>query len=237
MTRKNKVSAIIVAAGRGRRFGALKQFAPLCGKPVYEWALDALASTGAVNQIIVAVPPGMTEKLRKAHAAAGGLVGKRGLSVKFVDGGSQRFDSVANALGAVSGASSMVLVHDGARPLVTRKIIADTIRAAAKQGAALAAMPATDTVKISSDGGRLVSRTVPRSSVFMAQTPQVFRKEIIMRAYERPDASATDDSYLVENIGIQPALVAGSAENFKITTRRDLSAAEAVLLARKKVKK
>ncbi|PKN01320.1 MAG: 2-C-methyl-D-erythritol 4-phosphate cytidylyltransferase [Elusimicrobia bacterium HGW-Elusimicrobia-1] len=237
MTRKNKISAIIVAAGRGRRFGSLKQFAPLCGKPVYEWSLDALFSARGVSQIIVAVPAGMTEKVRKAYAASGGRAVKRGLSVKFVAGGSQRFDSVANALNAVSDTSSMVLVHDGARPLVTQKIIADTIRAAAKQGAALAAMPATDTVKISSDGGRLVSRTVPRSSVFMAQTPQVFGKEIIMRAYERPDASATDDSYLVENIGIQPALVAGSAENFKITTRRDMAAAEAILLARKKVKR
>jgi 2-C-methyl-D-erythritol 4-phosphate cytidylyltransferase len=237
MTRTNKISAIIVAAGRGRRFGALKQFAPLCGKPVYEWALDALASVGGVHQIIVAVPPGMTAKARKAYAARRGLAAKRALSVKFVAGGRERFDSVANALGAVSAASSMILVHDGARPLVTRKIIADTIRSAVKQGAALAAIPATDTVKISSDGGRLVSRTVPRASVFMAQTPQVFRKDILMKAYDRPDASATDDSYLVENIGLQPALAAGSVENFKITTRRDLAAAEVILRTRNKVGK
>ncbi|MDI6756667.1 MAG: 2-C-methyl-D-erythritol 4-phosphate cytidylyltransferase [Endomicrobiia bacterium] len=224
---KKNVSAIVVAAGRGKRFGSIKQFVELGGKPVYMWSVDALAMLPQVREVIVAVPRGLSDSIRLKYP--------RGGKIKYVAGGKERCDSVRIALAAASRDTEIILVHDAARPLVSKKIILAAIRAAALGGAAIAAVPATDTVKISADG-KLVSRTVPRSSVFLAQTPQVFRREIIMKAYEKPDPSATDDSYLVENSGVQPVLVAGSYENFKITSPRDLDAAETILNARRKIK-
>lgn len=227
MKNKKNVSAIVVAAGRGKRFGSIKQFAELGGKPVYMWSVDALSVLPQVREVIVAVPQNLLGRMRLKHPSGG--------AIKYVAGGKERSDSVGKALAAVSRDAEIILVHDAARPLVSKKIILSTIRAAALGGAAIAAVPATDTVKISADG-KLVSRTVPRSSVFLAQTPQCFRRQIIMKAYEKPDTSATDDSYLVENTGVQPVLVAGSYENFKITSPRDLAAAETILNARRKTK-
>ena len=149
-----------------------------------------------------------------------------------MEGGEHRQNSVANALAAiVADPADLILVHDGVRPLVTREIISEVITAAQKQGAAIAGIPAVDTVKQveRTAGGALVKATIPRASIVMAQTPQGFRYDIIKKAFD--DAATdgflgTDEASLVERAGLPVAVVMGSPRNLKITTPGDMELAE-----------
>ncbi len=181
--------ALILAAGSGERFGAgaPKAFVELAGRPLVQWSVDALSQVQEIEQIVVAMPPGLA-------APAG---------VSAVEGGSVRSESVRLALAAAGGGSDqdLVLVHDAARPLLTTELAAATICALEADesiDAAIAAVPMTDTVKRVRDG--VVSETLERSELWAVQTPQVFRRAALERALDVSDeilAQATDDAWLI----------------------------------------
>lgn len=211
-------SALIVAAGRGERLGSdrPKAFAVLAGRPMLEWALDALRASPGVGEIVVALPEG--------YDAPAGCAGVRG--------GAERSHSVRAALAASSG--DPVLVQDAARPMLTPEIVAACLAAVAEPGvdAAIAAAPVTDTVKEAQGG--VVQRTLDRSVLWAVQTPQVFRRAALEAALAQPDevlAAATDDASLVEAAGGTVRIVPTSARNLKVTTPDDLQIAEMMLVS------
>lgn len=214
-----KVVAIIAAGGQGKRMGQPKQMLPLAGKPMLSWTIEAFRSVPGVNQIIVA-----TNRDNLGMVSA--------LNVTVVEGGKERQDSVLNALDLVPKETDIVLVHDGARPLVTRDIIETCIKEAGSFGAAVAGVPVKDTLKKVGDDS-IILETKDRSGLWQVQTPQAFKYEIITRAYKNAKLKATDDSKLVEDLGIKVKMVMGNNENIKITTPEDLKIAEIILGARK----
>lgn len=224
------VAAIIAAGGRGVRFGAgrPKQFLEIGGRSILELSVAALAASDRIQEIVVALP--------EEHVDAGSkaLRSTIGRPVTVVAGGARRQDSVANAFAKTSKESDIVIIHDAARPFVTREVIARAIDGARQHGAAVAAMGVRDTVKqadaAGADGSRLIRTTIPRDSVFLAQTPQAFRRDILARALdEGKEVDATDEAMLVERLGVPVHVVEGDARNIKITTPEDLAAAKAAV--------
>ncbi|MEA2200221.1 MAG: 2-C-methyl-D-erythritol 4-phosphate cytidylyltransferase [Solirubrobacteraceae bacterium] len=211
--------ALIVAAGSGERLGAgrPKALVELAGRPLVQWSIDALRDVEGIERIVIALPPGT--------ASPPGVTG--------VDGGATRSDSVRRALGA-AGDGDPVVVHDAARPLVTRELTEQVIAALEADqdaDAAIAASPVTDTVK-RVDGAGAVSETLERSELWAVQTPQVFRRAALERALDvSPEelAMATDDAWLVERAGGRVIVVRASEENLKVTTPFDLRVAELLL--------
>lgn len=220
------VAAIIAAAGRGLRLGAdrPKQFLDLGGRTILEMSLAALAASDRINEIVVALPAEHLDAESKLLKNAF----KRPLL--FVSGGTRRQDSVANAFAKTSAKADVILIHDAARPFVTGDVIARAIDGARTYGAAIAAVAAKDTVKqtgdANPDGSRLVRGTIPRDSVYLAQTPQAFRRDILSRALTEGEAiDATDEAMLVERLGVPVHVVEGDERNVKITTQQDLDKA------------
>ena len=230
-----KVVVIIPAAGLGTRMAkagarpgqATKQFAEIAGKPILLHTLEKFAGVSEVSEIYVAVRENEAERLREFLSA-------QHLRPKMhvVVGGDHRQQSVANALAEVKAeANDVVLVHDAVRPFVDSEIIQKVIECAAKQGAAIAGVPAVDTIKQveRTADGAIITSTIPRERVVMAQTPQGFRYELLKRAFD--DATqdgfiGTDEASLVERGGHLVAVVMGSPRNIKITTPADLELAE-----------
>jgi 2-C-methyl-D-erythritol 4-phosphate cytidylyltransferase len=156
-------------------------------------------------------------------------------NAEVVDGGPERFDSVANALARVPPTVDLVAVHDAVRPLGTATLVDAVFAAAARHGAAMPAVPVADTLKRVDPATNRISETIPRAGLWQAQTPQVFRRDWLVEAYARRGelgAAITDDAQLIEAIGHAVVVVPGSPANFKITTKEDLELAEAVLKAR-----
>ncbi len=224
MTRPKTV-AIVPAAGCGRRLGLKikKPFVLLHGKPLAAYALKTLNSSDAIDAIIIASE-------RSAVARFYDLVRKYRLNkvTDVVIGGRTRFESVRNCLKAVKGRFSIVLIHDAARPFLDKRLIDESIRAAARYGASVVAMPESDTVKLA-DGCGFIVRTLDRTKVYRAETPQAFRYDIIRKAYRSKRPDATDDSSLVELLGRKARIVNGTSRNIKITTKEDLRLAEVLL--------
>jgi 2-C-methyl-D-erythritol 4-phosphate cytidylyltransferase len=214
--------AIIVAAGAGRRFGAAKQFALLKGRPVYEWSLAAFEGHEDVEGIVLVLPAEGTGRQRPA------LWSKL---QAIVAGGKERQDSVRNGFRRVpAGEKRIVLVHDAARPLVSRELISRVIQAAGQKGAAAPCLPIEDTVKEAS--GDTIRQTLDRTSLVRVQTPQGFLYAWLGRALEEATAGGfvgTDEAWLVEKTGKSVSLVAGDPKNIKITTPLDLKIAEAII--------
>lgn len=216
------VAAIIAAGGTGTRLGAgvPKQFLQLGGQTILERSIAAFMRHDRVTEVVLALPPQTTLEVA-------GPDGK----LRVVAGGARRQDSVANAFDAVSPGAQIVLVHDAARPFVSADVISRTIDAAAVHGAAIAAVAVTDTVKqVTMEGGDLViAGTIPRESIYLAQTPQGFRREVLAKAVSlgRGDAVATDEAALAELAGHPVHIVEGDVENVKITTAADLDRARA----------
>ncbi|MBI2869900.1 MAG: 2-C-methyl-D-erythritol 4-phosphate cytidylyltransferase [Chloroflexi bacterium] len=211
--------AIIVAAGESRRMNGIdKMFAPLGGRPLLARTLQPFQDSPLVDTIILVVHAGRLEKCRR-------LVAEEGFAKvsEVCEGGARRQDSVTAGL-ARAGRSAWVIVHDGARPLVTPGIIADGLQSARETGAAVAAVPVKDTIKIAGDD-RIVRATPPRNEMWSAQTPQVFRFDIINDACRRAGREVTDDASLVEQAGYRVKLYMGSYENIKVTTPDDLALA------------
>jgi 2-C-methyl-D-erythritol 4-phosphate cytidylyltransferase/2-C-methyl-D-erythritol 2,4-cyclodiphosphate synthase len=217
------VTAIIAAGGAGHRLGAgvPKQLLDVGGCSILSRSVDAFAAHPEVDDVIVALPPELVD----APPIAPG----DGLSFRVVAGGSRRQDSVANAFRAINRGTDVVLVHDAARPFITGDLISKVIQAAAAHGAAIVAQPVSDTVKrVRRDQDLLaVVETIPRESVFLAQTPQAFRVDVLGDAIALGESGvdATDEAALAERAGHVVHIVEGTAENLKITTTDDLAEA------------
>ncbi len=216
------VAAIVVAAGDGRRFGSPKQFALLGGRRVLDWSLAAFEGHPRVAEIVLVLPD---EALGPRFASAFPKI------KAVIRGGARRQDSVLAGFSMLDRhRTDIVLVHDGARPLVSEALIRRIIREAAAHGAAVPALPVEDTIKEGADGR--VVRTVDRAGLFRAQTPQGFAFDVLEEAFRRAAQdgfAGTDDASLVERLGRTVALVAGEPRNIKITTLEDLKWAEEFL--------
>jgi len=220
MTNKEKVSAIIAAAGDSRRMGgADKLFAPIAGRPVLARVIDVFEKCKSIDQIIVVVSLKNVEKCRRLVASE-----KWSKVAEVCPGGKQRQDSVAEGLKKLKYAA-WVVIHDGARPLVTNDLIEKGLEAAKETGAAAAAVPVTDTIKVAG-ADDIVRQTLPRQNLRAVQTPQVFRIDVIQNSYRHASGEATDDASLVEKAGYKVKLYPGSYDNIKITTPADLAIAE-----------
>lgn len=224
--------AIVAAAGSGRRMGAgiSKVFLPLAGRPLLLHTLEALAASPCLDGVVVVVRGEDVPFCR-------GLLRGAGLDKveAVVAGGAERQESVARGLEALGEGVDVVAVHDGARPLCPPALVEATVAAARRTGAALAALPVKDTIKVVDADGRVVS-TPDRRGLFAAQTPQAFRLEVLREAFAAASARgwrATDEAALVEALGRPVAVVPGEEANLKVTTPLDLALAEAILRERR----
>lgn len=225
------VCAIIAAAGRGRRMGGDKgkQLLLLNGKPVLARTLTAIASCRLVDRFVIVTE---FEQIAAIEELANGL--SLGKPFTVVAGGSERQYSVANALKAVPAQAEIILVHDGARPLILPGQVEEVIDAARVYGAAGLAAPVKDTIKHVNSEGFAIG-TPDRNYLWAIHTPQAFKAELLRKAYDQAEADGfvgTDDASLVERIGVAVKLVNGGYENIKITTPEDVCIAESLLARR-----
>jgi 2-C-methyl-D-erythritol 4-phosphate cytidylyltransferase len=225
-----RFAAIVVAAGRGERFGRPKQLVEVAGRPLVAWSVALFGSLPELQDLVIATEREYVGSLRDIAR----LYAPR-LSSSIVIGGSTRQESVCNALAAVPAGCEAVFVHDGARPLVQ----ADDVRAGmavVRPGAgALLATPVIDTIKVVPRTGLAVARTLERAELWAAQTPQFATLADMRRAHEaarRAGLDATDDAMLLERIGVEVVVVPAHGENFKVTLPGDRDLAEAVLRER-----
>ncbi len=219
----SRVGAIIVSAGASSRMGGTdKTTVPLAGIPLIARTVDLFERCDAVGAVVLMVA---SENLEAVVDIARERSWKKVLHVRF--GGARRQDSVRFGLNALPDCD-WVVVHDGARPLATDKMIRDGLAAAADTGAAIAAVPVQDTVKRVTDDGRVVE-TLDRGQLALAQTPQVFRRELLERAHDEVAEDVTDDAAMMEKLGITVAVYMGAYNNVKVTTPEDLALAEALL--------
>jgi 2-C-methyl-D-erythritol 4-phosphate cytidylyltransferase len=219
------VSVIVPAAGAGKRFGGKsnKIFQRLGGsQPVFIRTLEAFTCRDDVCQTLLVVSEADGEELKRRFGANLGFMG-----VRIVPGGATRSDSVRNALAVVDESADLVCVHDAVRPCIAQPWIDAVFAEADRTGAAILANPLHGTLKEVTEAG-VIDRTLERSALWEAQTPQVFRRDLLVAAYAAGD-SATDDAALVEAAGHAVHVVAGDPRNIKITTQADLAFASAVI--------
>ena len=210
--------------------GVPKAFVKVGGRAMLSYSLGAVAQVNSIGEVVITVPEGF-ESAARAEAAAAGL----GLPVKITPGGAERQDSVRIALALTSSETELVIVHDAARPLATPAIFEACLSAAGRAGGAIAAIPVADTLKRVAGGGNAIAATVARAGLWQAQTPQAFRRELLVAAHRRAVSEgvvATDDADLVERTGARVEVVEGSTANLKITTPSDLAIVEAIVAAR-----
>ena len=223
-----KVAAIVAAAGKGERLKSKvrKPFVALGKEPILLHALRVLDNSNLIGEIIVVAHQADLPKAR--------LLIKKAKLKKFkeiVAGGKRRMDSVKNGLAAISEDADYVIIHDGCRPFIDNKMISSVLDAAGVFGAAIAGVPVKPTIK-EVEKGNFVAATLKREALVDVQTPQAFRKDILLRAYDRAfveGAIATDDAALVERLGIKVKVVDGSYRNIKITTPEDLRYAKMLM--------
>ncbi len=227
-----KFAVIVTAAGRSTRFGETgrnKVFEDLDGRAIWLRSVEPFLNREDVGQIIVAIAPEQRETFMRRYGANVAFLG-----LIVVDGGAERFETVARALEAVDGSCDYVAVHDAARPCLAREWVDAAFAAAIEYGAALLATPVVDTLKKIDPASRQVAGTVSRENLFQAQTPQVFRKEWLLEAHRyraKSGSVVTDDVQLLEAIGKPCVVVPGSPLNLKVTTKEDLVLAGAALAA------
>ncbi len=229
--------ALVPAAGRGLRMGGSipKQFLALGGQPLIIHSLRVLQASPVITEIILAVPHNEMDYTLKE------IVTKHHFTkvTKVVPGGHERQDSVRHALEAVHDDVDVVLVHDAVRPFLTEHMVEGVVKAARAKGAAIVALPMKDTVKqVRAD--HVIERTIDRGSLWLAQTPQAFRRDWLLAAHRKAHAEgvrATDDAYLIEWSGHPVSVVEGSGENIKVTRPEDMVIGEAILASRKTSKK
>ena len=213
-----QVWSIVVAGGSGRRFGQMKQFSALNGRPVLAWAVEACRPSSA--GVVLVLP---------ASASTGDGVAEpepHGADV-VVTGGATRADSVRCGLAAVPADADVIVVHDAARPLASPALFAAVIEAVVDGGAdgAVPGVPPSDTIKTVDSSGQVIT-TLDRATLVAVQTPQAFRADVLRRAHDDAEAGATDDAMLVEALGGTVQVVPGEPGNLKITDPEDLGAAE-----------
>jgi len=228
-------TAIILAAGQGKRMNfknyntnesipIKKQFCNINGITILEYTLHPFLNVDAISEVILVVAK---EDIKYCERIYGSL--SKNKKVKVIVGGNTRQSSVYSGLNSINNASDIIIIHDGVRPFINKKLIIDCIEAANRTGAACVAVQVTDTIKIVKN--KIIAETLDRSSLWAAQTPQAFRKNIFFQAYEnaiKNNYIATDDATLVERIGYNVEIVPGSYENIKITTPNDILVANAI---------
>jgi len=209
--------AIIVAAGKGHRFGGLKQFYPFRGRPLLWYALDAFETNRNVHAITVVVPQSKTRHLKRVIEQ-----GRMKKVCAVVSGGLRRQDSVLNGINTIKSRSGIAIIHDGVRPVVSEKLVNRGIRLCTKHKAVIFGSPVPDTLKEVKN--HVVIRTVPRTQLYLIQTPQFFDINLIKNAYREADLTIeyTDDAALLEDLGIPVYLYQGDRLNIKVTQRIDL---------------
>jgi 2-C-methyl-D-erythritol 4-phosphate cytidylyltransferase len=229
----SKFAVILAAAGKSSRFADKnykKPFAPLAGRPVWLHSAERFLARQDVAQLVLIISRDDREFFMTKFGANVAILG-----LDVVDGGAERADSIQKALERVKPEIDFVAVHDAARPCIVDEWIGEVFSAAEKSGAAILAVPVGGTLKRVSGG--VISETVSRDGLWEAQTPQVFRREILLKAYaQRGGFNATDDAQLVERLGQKVSIVPGSPINLKITTREDLRLAEQAIKALPKPK-
>jgi 2-C-methyl-D-erythritol 4-phosphate cytidylyltransferase len=219
--KESKLGAVIVAAGTSQRMAGInKLFAPLKGKPLLAWSVDTCQRYDLVQQIVLV--------LNDKDLARGQKFKKeRGWSkVSLCSGGAQRQDSVKEGLRKIRDCD-LVMIHDGARPFLTPNLIEDGLKIVGDTGAAVAAVPVKDTIKLT-DSENLIKETLKRDRLWAAQTPQIFSFDMITRAYENLAAGVTDDATAVERLGYKVQLYMGDYKNIKVTTAEDLALARII---------
>ena len=226
---KDDTAAVLVAAGMGRRMGGINEtLMRLAGKSVLEHSLSTFQSCPSIAQIVVVMKPTDRERFQAEWHCTPEELG----ADLVVDGGAERWLSSRNGCDACDPALAQILVHDAARPLVAREDIEAVATAMRSHGAAIAAEPVADTLKMACAEDRVRS-TISRQGVWRALTPQGARRDWLMQAFEQWNTEAkglpTDESMMLENIGHAPELVPSTSPNFKITAPRDLLLAEALL--------
>lgn len=230
-----KFAVIIPAAGKGERFGGTEKkiFAKIDGRAVFLRSIEAFLNREDVCQTILAIAPEDQDEMKSRYAANLGFMG-----VRLLIGGAERFETVAKALEVVSEEADYVAVHDAVRCCVSTEMIDAVFAEAVKTQAAILAAPLHGTIKRVS-GANVIEATVPREGLYEAQTPQVFKKALLLEAYRRRaefSGVPTDDSQLVEALGHPVSVVTSDFTNLKITTRADLTLAGAILKSRPKPK-
>lgn len=228
-----KNSAIILAAGKGTRMGGEegKAFLPLLGKPLVAWTLLVFESSPEIQEIIVVVPPGQENDFQKKILFPYNIS-----KAKIVSGGAERQDSLWNGFVEIHAPCNVVVIHDGARPLLDRETLKKALDAAEHDGASVVAVPVKDTIKIG-DEKKMVIKTLDRNILWAAQTPQAYQYPIIKEALEKAKEDAfysTDDSSLVERMNVPVRIIPGSYENIKVTTPDDVIFGETILRRRLK---
>ena len=223
-------TAVIVAAGKGRRMGTeiSKQFLPLCGKEILAHSVEKFEKAEKIRDIVLVTGKDSLQDVRDMVQEYGW---KKITSV--VAGGKERQDSVWNGLQAVSADTEIVLIHDGVRPFVTEDILNHSIETAVEMGGCVAGVPAKDTIKVADSEG-FICETPDRSRLWLTQTPQIFRRDWYLQAAEQARAEGvdvTDDCQLLERAGRKVHLSMGSYFNIKITTQEDLPIAFAIAQA------
>ena len=219
--KSSKLGVVIVAAGTSQRMASInKLFAPLRGRPLLAWSVDTCQRYGLVQQIVLVLND-------KDLARGQKLKKKRGWSkVTLCPGGTRRQDSVREGLRQIKGCD-WVMIHDGARPFLTPDLIEDGLKIVEEIGAAVAAVPVKDTIKLA-DSENLIKETLKRDRLWAAQTPQIFSFDMITRAYENLMAEVTDDATAVERLGYKVKLYMGDYKNIKVTTAEDLALARII---------
>jgi len=222
------VGLILVAAGEGKRAGGNtpKQFVKIHGKPLLAYSLEKFAKVKNIAEVVIAVPSGKEKKAAKLLAPAL----KKFRKVEFVAGGQTRQESVFNALQRLSDSITHVLVHDGVRPFVNPKKVAQLIVMLKTEEAVILASPATDTVKLAASN--TVAETLNRHEIFLAETPQGFKKDVLIEAHreaQKKRFTFSDDSALVEALGRRVAICPSDGKNLKITSPQDFALARFLL--------
>jgi len=221
-----KVGAIIPAAGRGKRIGASvpKQFLEIQGKPLLHHTLTVFASCKLIDYVVLVMPRADVDEMGEDW------LNKYEIVREVVVGGEQRQDSVYNGFNSLEEGTDIVVVHDGVRPFTTPQMITATVEAAQQHGAAITAIPVSDTVKQAVDG--FVKQTVPRDGLWRVQTPQAFQRGLLQQAFKKAKKDSyygTDEGSLVEYLGERVKIVPGSELNIKITRKEDLVLGESLL--------
>jgi len=221
-----KVGAIIPAAGRGKRIGASvpKQFLEIQGRPLLHHTLMVFASCKLIDYVVLVMPRADVDEMGEDW------LNKYEIVRKVVVGGEQRQDSVYNGFSSLEEGTDIVVVHDGVRPFTTPQMIIATVEAAQQHGAAITAIPVSDTVKQAADG--FVKQTVSRDGLWRVQTPQAFQCGLLQQAFKKAKKDSyygTDEGSLVEYLGERVKIVPGSELNIKITRKEDLVLGESLL--------
>jgi 2-C-methyl-D-erythritol 4-phosphate cytidylyltransferase len=236
-TFKGRFAAVLPAGGVGKRMGGAipKQLMLLKGKPVYFYCLETFLNMDEISQVVLAVPADWKSHFEKDILENSGWPAEILNKLTIVVGGSERWQSVRNGVNALDSQAEYVLVHDVARPFVSKEIVQDVCRTLVEKGSCLVAKPAVDTIKIAEDGK--VEKTIDRKKVWMAQTPQAASIALLKKLYDRIDKeplnfTPTDEASILEFFGEQVYIVQGNAMNDKLTTPEDFEIFSARLAAK-----